>query len=186
MGFTIIVFAKAPIPGRVKTRLGLAPEEAARLHERFAGVTLKLCQQLGLPVELHTDEPTGAWPEFTGPRFLQAAGELGTRMLAAIERRTPALLLGSDAPTLPVSHLLRLMESTDDVTLGPTEDGGYYAIACRRWRPDLFAGVNWSSSTTCEETLRAARGCGLTAGTGPIWFDVDTCADLERLPLELR
>lgn len=183
----IIVFAKAPARGCVKTRLAarLGEERAARLHEAFVADTIEKARGLA-DVELHTDVATGAWMEFPVVRRLQCPGDLGARMLAALdtalgEGRPQAMILGSDAPSLPAGHLEALLASGADVALGPAEDGGYYAIACRVVKKNMFAGVNWSSAKTMRETIAAVRACGLSVAIGPSSFDVDTPADLARL-----
>jgi hypothetical protein len=173
----IRVFAKAPRPGFVKTRLGLAPAAAAALHERFVRQTLATALATGLPVELHTDVPTDAWPEVAVPRLLQVPGDLGARMQAAF----PGLILGSDAPTLPREHIEALIALPGDVVLGPAEDGGYWAILARRTHPEMFRGVAWSTARAREQTELACRDCGLSVSLGPEWFDIDEPADLKRL-----
>ena len=172
----IVVFAKAPRPGFVKTRLGLEPEVAAQLHEAFVRDALALA---GERAELHTDVETEAWRDVDVPRRLQVAGDLGARMLAAL----PALILGSDAPSLPASHLGELIATPGDVVLGPAEDGGYWAILARRTHPHMFEGVEWSTARTREQTIAACRACGLSVSLGPEWFDVDEPAGLRRLAL---
>jgi hypothetical protein len=186
---SVILFAKAPIPGQVKTRLrGVSAVEAARLHAAFVRDTVEMLRrfQPRADLELHTDVPTDEWTDLEVSRFLQAGEDLGARMLSALETRLAegrpqAVVLGSDAPTLPPSHVARLLDSTADVALGPAEDGGFYAIACRRTDPRMFAGVAWSEPVTLEQTLRAARACGLRVELGEPWYDVDTIEDLRRL-----
>jgi glycosyltransferase A (GT-A) superfamily protein (DUF2064 family) len=117
---------------------------------------------------------------------LQVEGDLGIRMLHALnaalsEDRPQAVIVGTDAPTLPASHLETALSSPADVTLIPTDDGGYCVIACRRTDPGMFHGVRWSGPATLEDTLRTAWKCGLTTAVGPSWFDVDTFTDLARL-----
>jgi rSAM/selenodomain-associated transferase 1 len=184
----LIVFAKAPEAGLVKSRLASAIGEdvAARLHE--AMVTDLMCR-LGvlrseIDVELHTDKPTASWPAV--PQRLQSGGDLGQRMLTAIacahEAGRPIVLLaGSDSPTLPLAHLRNLLSLPADVSLGPASDGGFYAISCRRMHPAMFEDVVWSCADTREQTVRAIRRTGLTVGLGPEWYDVDVPADLDRL-----
>jgi uncharacterized protein len=173
----IVVFAKAPRPGHVKTRLGLPPEWAARLHESFVRDALALAQAAAEHVELHTDVETEAWRDVAVPRRLQPAGDLGDRMLAAL----PALILGSDAPSLPLSRLTALIATPGDVVLGPAEDGGYWAILARRRDDRMFEGVEWSTASTREQTIAACRARGLTVALGPEWFDVDDPAGLRRI-----
>ncbi len=185
----MIVFAKAPVPGRVKTRLlpVLTAVEAAELHRRmvFEAWTLSASFRPHAAVELHTDEPTAAWPE-AHPRRLQAQGGLGSRMLAALTAGLASghgrcLILGSDAPGLPRDHLQHLLDSTADVALGPCEDGGYYAISCRRVTPTMFDGVRWSTADALSDTERAATSSGLLVERGLPWFDIDVPEDLARL-----
>jgi rSAM/selenodomain-associated transferase 1 len=181
----IVVFARAPVPGRVKTRLQLDPAAACRLHESMTRAVLATASLWG-EVELSTDGVTGAWPDHNGPRSVQCAGDLGARMLDAFRRTleagfTCALVLGSDAPTLPAAHIGALLASDSDVTLGPTEDGGYWGIACRKIAAAMFDGVEWSSSRTLETTVAAVKCAGLTVALGPEWWDVDGPADLARL-----
>jgi len=181
------VFAKAPVPGRVKTRLGVGPEQAAALHDRFVRATLDLVLRLPAAVELHTDIETAFWSDYQIPRFLQPPGDLGAKMLAALASRpAPVMIVGSDSPDLPLSHLESILASTADVTLGPTEDGGFYAIFCRATHPAMFDGVEWSTSHTREQTLAACAACGFSTALGDQWFDIDTPEDLSRLPVELR
>ena len=187
----IIIFAKAPTPGRVKTRLQppLTAEKAAELHDCLVRDTLELMLRFGetADVELHTDAETAAWGEYGLTRRLQGEGDLGAKMLRALARalleedRPQALIAGSDSPALRTEDIERLFAAEEDVALGPTEDGGYYAIACRVVKKNMFAGVNWSSAKTMRETIAAVRACGLSVAIGPSSFDVDTPADLARL-----
>lgn len=184
----IILFAKAPVPGRVKTRLlsRFSPEEAAELHHAFVADTLETLSKInGANCELHTDTISDAWPEANVTRSLQCEGNLGLRMFHALRgglaKAPRAMIVGSDAPTLPVSHLVELLGAPADVALGPTEDGGYYAIACRRIDERMFDGVHWSGPGAREETAKACEACGLSVALGHEWFDIDTPEDVDRL-----
>ena len=186
----IMLFAKAPVPGRVKTRLvpPLTPAVAASLHAAFVRDTLESLETLTaiVDVELHTDIVTDAWRDIVVPRQLQHEGDLGLKMLKALagaldRGHSPAFVLGSDSPSLPPAHLHTLMRLNADISLGPTEDGGYYAIGATRVHPDLFAGVRWSTPHTLNDTVHACAECGLTTELGAAWFDVDDPPDLERL-----
>jgi hypothetical protein len=96
----------------------------------------------------------------------------------------------SDTPTLPTGLLERAVtlvaSGEHDLVLGPSEDGGYYLIGLRRVHRDLFEDMPWSTSAVLEETLRRARGLGLSGACLAGWYDVDTGADLERLVAELE
>lgn len=186
----LILFAKAPIPGRVKTRLlpAVDPAGAAELHRAFVQDMIELLSPLSAAVdlELSTDVQTSAWNENSVRRSLQAGGDLGARICFALSMalaagRPRAMVLGSDSPALARDHLVELLEIDADVALGPTDDGGYYAVACRRVHPGMFDGVRWSTSHTLADTVKAVRKCGLSAAIGTRCFDVDEPSDLERL-----
>lgn len=184
----IVVFAKAPRPGFVKTRLGLEPAAAASVYADFVRQTLQTITLLHeeAAVELSLDMECTDWGEFKIPRSRQAEGDLGIRLYSALERGLAAehanvLILGSDSPTLPAEHIRRLLAHDSDVALGPTLDGGYYGIACRKIRPTMFDGVRWSTSDALADTVRAVERCGLSCSIGPEWFDVDRPEDLGRL-----
>jgi rSAM/selenodomain-associated transferase 1 len=180
----IILFARAPVAGQVKTRLeqALGAEATLELHQAFVLDMLdKLLTLSGAAaIELHTDIQTDAWRRPEVALRMQTDGDLGSRMLHALDGRW-ACIVGSDAPTLPVSHIEALLASEADVALGPCEDGGYYAISCRRTRPEMFQGVEWSSARAFEQTEESARRCGLSVERGPGWYDVDRPEDLRRL-----
>jgi len=191
----IVLFAKAPLAGHVKTRLSppLPPDLAARLHDAFVRDTLESLDSLdkSADLELHTDIPTDAWADIAVPRKLQHEGDLGLKMLQAFDDalkagRERVMIVGSDSPTLPASHLDLLLRAPDDVALGPTLDGGFYAIACTRIHPRMFDGVVWSAPDTLNRTVCAIRECGLSVAQGGAWYDVDTPGDLERLASDAR
>ena len=189
----IILFARAPVAGQVKTRLEATLGAAATL-ELYSAFVLDMLDKLLIlsplaDIELHTDTPTDAWRRTLVTPGEQAPGDLGLKMLHALSAalelgREQVCIVGSDAPTLPVSHLRALLESPADVALGPCEDVGYYAIACRRTHPRMFDGVAWSSAETLAQTEEAARRYGLSVERGPGWYDVDRPEDLLRLERE--
>jgi rSAM/selenodomain-associated transferase 1 len=186
----ILLFAKAPVAGNVKTRLQetLGAAATLALHESFVLDMLDKLLTLSefADIELHTDIKTDVWrrPQVTVRE--QAEGDLGLKMLHALsaglaEGREQVCIVGSDAPTLPMAHLRTLIAGPADVAMGPCEDGGYYAIACRRTHPNMFQAVAWSSAVALEQTEDAVRRCGLSVERGPGWYDVDRPEDLLRL-----
>jgi rSAM/selenodomain-associated transferase 1 len=184
----VIVFAKAPRPGFVKTRLGLEPTAAALLYSKFVRRTVQTVKRLHgeATVELSVNMECADWSEFPIPRTVQPDGDLGVRLYAALQRGLSAghpsvTILGSDSPTLTVEHVKWLVNSSADVSLGPTMDGGYYGIACRKIHPRMFDGIRWSTSDALQDTILAVEHCGLTRALGPEWFDVDRPEDLQRL-----
>jgi rSAM/selenodomain-associated transferase 1 len=186
----LILFAKAPVAGRVKTRLcpPLTPEQAASLHTALVRETIEMLSTFSdvADVELSSDTAGEFWPGERVPRSVQPAGDLGARLYHALagaltRDHAVAMVVGSDSPGLPASHIAALLESVADVTLGPTLDGGFFAIACSRVHVSMFAGVRWSTEFTLDDALRSVVQCGLTVATGPAWFDVDVEDDLERM-----
>jgi rSAM/selenodomain-associated transferase 1 len=186
----IILFAKAPLAGHVKTRLQewLGAGATLALHEAFVLDMLDKLLTLSdfADVELHTDIKTDVWRRDQVTLGEQFPGDLGLKMLHALstglaEGREQVCIVGSDTPTLPAAHLRTLLTSPADVALGPCEDGGYYAIACRRTHPEMFSGVTWSSAGALAQTEEAAARCRLSVERGPGWYDVDLPEDLRRL-----
>lgn len=184
----VIVFAKAPRAGFVKTRLELDPTAAALLYTEFVRRTLNAVFTLRdeAELELSLDVPCGAWSEFSIVRTIQQEGNLSVRLYSALELglstgHPNVVILGSDSPTLPVEHIRFLLDCKADVALGPTLDGGYYGIGCRKTRPMMLHGIRWSTSDALRDTVRAVQRCGLSHALGPEWFDIDNPEDLRRL-----
>ena len=183
----LIVFAKAPRPGFVKTRLGLEPTSAASLYIEFVRRTLQTASGFRheTELELSLDAPCAAWTEFSVRRSVQREGDLGVRLQAALERGfsmgyPKVVIIGSDSPTLPETHIRWLLNCTSDVALGPTLDGGYYGIGCNKVRHGMFENVRWSTENALRDTTSAIERCGMSYEIGPEWFDVDTPEDLHR------
>lgn len=192
----IIVFAKAPRPGGVKTRLcpPLSPESAALLHARMVRHTLATaCAAAPGRVELHcspmTDDPffiECAHAHGIGLRA-QAGGDIGRRMAHAMRdasRMQPLLLIGTDCPARSADELriaLRALHEGDDAVLGPVDDGGYSLIGLARFEPAIFEGIEWSTARVGMQTRARFAQLGLRWRTLPPSWDVDLPADLQRL-----
>lgn len=182
-----MLFARAPVAGHVKTRLaaGVGAGAAARLHEAFVRDVAGRAAARH-PIELHLDEETDAWPEFSCPRRLQPAGNLGVRMLTALGESLgrgldQVAILGTDTPDLPEALIEELFHGDSDVRLGPAVDGGFWGISCRRIVDRMFDDVPWSSTRTLERTVAACRRGGLSVSFASPWADVDEPLDLRRL-----
>ena len=190
----IILFAKAPVVGQVKTRLvpAITPEFAAELHVAFVSDMIDRFHLFpGADFELHTDIRSDAWAAPVVTRKLQTPGNLGLKMVHALDRGLRAgyervIIVGSDAPTLPASAVSTLLAADADIAFGPADDGGFYAISARRVDPAMFDGVAWSRPDTLANAIEAVRRRNLSVAFGPPWFDVDSPEDLDRLLLEPR
>ena len=194
---TLVVFAKAPLPGRVKTRLTplLGEHGAARLQARMIEGTLRVAREAGFArVELHCA------PDARHPLFkklarsdsltlrAQTRGDLGARMLAACTRALRAsravIVIGTDCPVLRAADLqraVRALRGGSDAVLAPAEDGGYALIGLRRTSARLFSGIEWGSETVLAETRRRLRELGWRWRELRTVWDVDRPEDYRRL-----
>ena len=182
----VVVLAKEPVPGKVKTRLigALTPEEAAALAQAALADTLEAVDDLpGVRRVLALDGRPGPWvpPGFTV--VPQVTGGLDRRIAGAFDSVLgpdggpgPALLVGMDTPQL--GPLLRAVDFGDhDAVLGLADDGGYWAVGLRRPDPALFHGVPMSEAVTGQAQLERLRGAGLRVRLLPPLRDVDTVSD---------
>lgn len=183
----LAVFAKAPLPGRVKTRLALPPGKSAQLYAAFVRDTLQKAAALGPPVCVFFDGDR-ALLEPLAPANVRWAGQGGGDLGARLARvPAPCLILGTDSPHLPPSVLRLALDALThhDVVLGPAEDGGYYLIGLRGGQPALFDDIAWSTDAVMAQTLARADALGLSVFQTPSWYDLDTPADLRRLARDL-
>jgi hypothetical protein len=184
MNIPVLVFSRAPVPGRVKTRLAarLGDWRAARLHLRLTRLALRTARAAACgPVELHVTADHAA---FTGPerRFLQKGNSLGERMYRALRRHRRAILIGADCPALRPADLRRAARrlcAGYRVVIAPTEDGGYALIAAQHPPLALFEGVAWGEPRVFAQTAQRLRGMRWSR-LRTLW-DVDRPEDLARL-----
>jgi hypothetical protein len=201
MRIALCIMAKAPEPGRVKTRLcpPLSPADAAELYRCFLLDKIAQARQVAgaEPVLAFAPAEAAAVFEALAPGFtllVQRGADLTARLVAVCDELfqdgcDAAIVIDSDTPTLPTERLERavavMKEGGCDVVLGESEDGGYYLIGLRRLHPELFEGMRWSTPTVLEETERRVRALGLSSTRLDAWYDVDTEADLVRLQADL-
>ena len=165
----IAVFAKAPLPGRVKTRLHacMSAEQAADLHAAFVVDFWDRLRGLrDVSRYLYCDQSWASFERLAEPenyRLQQGAG-LGERMFTCIEElsargHSRIVLLGSDSPTLPLEYIDQAFRCLDQASavLGPADDGGFYALGCHRPHPGMFSGVTWSSTSSTSLPCSSAR-----------------------------
>ncbi len=202
MPAALVIFAKAPIPGQVKTRLtpALTEDEAATLHGSFVLDTLERTKAAVGRFKLPVDRFLACAPSSShvffrimearhGVTLLDQQGEdLGIRMHHAFDslfRRgyQRICLVGTDVPSLPLTYYRDAMEALvhHDVVIGPANDGGYYLIGLTRPHHDLFINIPWSTDGVMTRTQQKAITAGLRVSLLPPWSDVDTIANLEAL-----
>jgi uncharacterized protein len=196
----LLVFARLPEPGRVKTRL--AAEIGA---ERALAVYESMLRDLIASVGPSTPETEieFLWPPspnvngaalrraFAQHAVAMQTGEtLGDRLSMAFSERfffhrtQKIVAIGVDDPLLPrelIDHAFALLDSCEWV-LGPAEDGGYYLAGCRAmsFEPSVFQDIDWGTPRVLQSTISRIAATGRTMALLPQRFDIDTAADLER------
>ncbi len=197
----LLIFAKYPRPGEVKTRLvpPLSFDESSALYQAFLLDALDVYDTLRPTVEpvLYLAAPNdreamrellrGTDSERLDIRVQQGAG-LGQRLESAFAEAfadgcTGACAIGTDHPTLPLDYVRRALAGLGayDLVIGPADDGGYYLLGLSAARPALLRGMPYSQPELYAATTQAARRDGLRMLELPLWYDVDDAGSLRRL-----
>lgn len=196
----LIIFTRYPVAGKAKTRLipALGAEGAANLQRQMTEHTLAqvqtLQQQFALDVEVWFAATSARQTEqqqmqnWLGNHWHyqpQQGNDLGERLLYAIQsafvaQRQSVVTIGTDCPSLTANHIQQAFQllSQHDLVLGPATDGGYYLIGLRRFIPDLFIGIAWSSETVLQKTVETATRLGLSIAYLDRLTDIDRPEDL--------
>lgn len=190
----VIIFAKAPVPGRVKTRLisALGKDGAAELARTMLLETLAEARaaEIGIPeicVDPHPADPAwvGLLPESGFHVMFQGGGDLGERLARAtvsgLAEDGAVLLIGTDCPALDRDRLREMAARlrNSDAVVCPAEDGGYVALGLRKFDRSLFTGISWSSPVVAEQTIGRIEALGWSLDIGETLRDIDVPADLE-------
>jgi uncharacterized protein len=193
----IIIFAKAPLPGLVKTRLipVLGELGAAALARRMLSDTLAkaIASQLG-PVELCVspfDHPVWSSLDIANTVAItdQGEGDLGERMARACARSIAAgefvLLIGTDCPACDRPYLEAMAQAMvdHDAVIAAASDGGYPAIGLRVFDDSIFREIAWSTNAVLQETVERFKSLGWKFQVFPVLHDIDEPQDLKYLPL---
>jgi rSAM/selenodomain-associated transferase 1 len=197
---TLVIMAKAPRPGAVKTRLAssLSPGAITEFYCCLLGDTLALARSL------HDVEVAIVCPQSD----LRELAELAGREVCVVAQKGEGLAAGltsvfahftkdhprrtiafnSDSPHLPRSVLADAFETlaAHDLVVGPTHDGGYYLVGAKTSHPMLFASDGMGTSSALERLLSRARTLELSVGFAAPFYDIDIADDLTRLAAELR
>jgi hypothetical protein len=192
----IVVMARRPVAGAVKTRLaaGIGDDAACRFYEAFLIDTLAACASVSADVIVSYDagaEDARTYVAALAPGAAvtpQPDAPFGQRLAAGMAHAFTrgykrVAIIGSDIPQMHASAITGafalLCEA--DVVVAPTDDGGYYLLAATAFHPGLFEDIDWSSGRECAQTLAHVRQLGLTIALGTPTFDIDTVDDLHRL-----
>ena len=189
----LVVMAKAPRLGQVKTRLAREIGDVAALAF-FRHTCLDLLRRmspdprwqtvLALSPDMAVHEE-GVWPEGV-PRIAQGPGDLGARMGRLLRDMPPGpvVIVGGDIPGISNEHIARAFDAlgTADTVLGPADDGGYWLVGMKRFPrvPEIFDGVRWSSEYALADTKANIERAGLTLALADMMNDIDTGADYRR------
>lgn len=191
----IVIFAKAPVAGKAKTRLipALGAAGAAHLAERMLADTVAEVLASGIEAELCASPAPGSeeWQPFLPalpiPVTDQGDGDLGARLARAAERVLEqgqrVLLMGSDCPQLR-RHRLRAAAdalAAHDAVLHPALDGGYALLGLSRFDPSIFTGIPWSTASVASDTVARIQRLGWPLHIGDTLRDVDEPEDLDHL-----
>lgn len=195
MRVAISVFAKAPVEGRVKTRL------AATVGNRVARFFYqKMCSYVvDVSVRAHMARVSVWCTPQPHPYFrrlvrhnqvklsVQPPGDLGQRLRRVAQRELltadAVLLIGADAIGLTSQHLIEAVQQLSigvDVVVAPAGDGGYTLIGMRQVQPAVFQRIPWGSAKVMRSTAARCRSAGLVLGELPLAADLDTAQDLKR------
>jgi rSAM/selenodomain-associated transferase 1 len=189
---TLVIFLKAPVAGRAKTRLGksLGAGRAAAIYRRLSANTIAHGSRGNWRTVLAVDPVTALagyeslWPPQLD-RVAQGRGDLGSRMRRVFDGLAagPVVIIGSDAPGLRSQHIRAAFKSLEgaDAVIGPAPDGGYWLIglARRRDAARLFKGVRWSSAHALRDTV-ASLPLSFRVATLETLADVDDAEDLAK------
>lgn len=197
MGPCLVVIAKQPERGKVKTRIAsvLGGDQAAELYRCALRDTLTLAGSVAdvthvLSYAPPTDEGRMYFAR-TAPTFAlipQQGMAFGERLSGTFARLlhdySPVVLIGSDSPDLPTEFIARafaLLRAEADAVIGPATDGGYYLLGMRSMHPSLFECIDWSTEAVLAQTRERASAAGLQMADLPPWHDLDTVDDLLAL-----
>ncbi len=199
------IMAKAPRPGKVKTRLSppLTPEQAATLNTCFLQDTTLTIDSLvveGACAGVISYTPAGDESLFEGLlpesyRLIPQRGDgFGERLLTTAQDLlacgfSSVCLIDSDSPTVPREAFRMAVDALNKpgnrIVIGPSHDGGYYLIGMKQAHSELFTNITWSTPSVFAETEAAAHAINIEVVTLPLWYDVDDAATLAVLQAEL-
>lgn len=201
----LAVMAKAPRPGKVKTRLSppLTPHQAAAINTCFLQDTTT--NIAGLAEEtactgVISYTPIGDEYLFdgllpAGYRLIPQRGDgFGERLLTTAQDLfqcgfASVCLIDSDSPTVPTEAFAAAVDALqrpgDRIVLGPSHDGGYYLIGLKQAHAAVFENISWSTASVLSETVAAIQRTGVELVTLPLWYDVDDAESLSVLRSEL-
>lgn len=197
----LIVFAKEPEAGKVKTRLQgyLSKDMCVKLYKAFLKDTLELVRAIKCFDKVLAYDPSTLEPKYlkTIARdfmfYKQNGRNLGEKMHNAFKfvqerNNVKVVIIGSDSPNLPLNYIKEAYRRLDrsDIVLGPSHDGGYYLVGLKKPCAGIFKGVKWSSKTVLEDTVKNIRFLSKKVSVLEKWYDIDDSIGLVLLKEDLK
>lgn len=196
----LILFARTPRIGKVKTRLNpkLTKETILKLYTRFLDDSIEKISRISESDHFIAGFPAEDLAFFDNVSqernisvFPQSGNDLGEKMRNAFDDRfnegyEKVVIIGSDSPSLPLENIQMAFRSDKDIVIGPSTDSGYYLIGMNRKRIELFEGVAWGSNTVLRETLKNIQLARVSLELLPLWYDVDEFQDLALLKTHVQ
>ena len=186
----IQIFCKAPVLGKVKTRLiqEIGARSALDLYKQMFDRLMAdfLLDSPVVELWISPDKDHGFFEQYAVPRFQQAGADLGAKMSEALRdgltRHESVILIGTDLPLINMSYIDRAASCLKDheVVLGPAEDGGYGLVGVKAETPYMFSGIDWGTEKVLSQTCKRLNKVGLGYSLLPLIWDVDRPEDLQR------
>ena len=189
---SLIIFAKNPIPGKVKTRLAatMGDEAAFAVYQQLLDHTVAVTKALPvLKTVFYSDfiETSDIWERRIYQKQLQQGSDLGERMSHAFANsftngQNETAIIGTDCFELTEAIITAAFVhlKIHDIVIGPARDGGYYLLAMKQYHPELFENINWSTNQVFDQTAGLCKELNLSVFQLPVLGDIDHESDLER------
>lgn len=193
----LMIFIKNPVEGKVKTRLGasIGSANALQVYKKLLNHTREVVLQLSMDRQVwyssmidHRD----SWSSDEFEKKLQHGSDLGERMSSAFESAfnsgyNKVVIIGSDCFDLSYHHIENafLALNDHDAVIGPSKDGGYYLLGMKKYIPQLFSDIEWSTPEVFEKTVQHFKSTDLSFTTLDVLNDIDTIEDLRESNISL-
>lgn len=196
----LIIFAKYPKPGHVKTRLAssIGRRDATQFYSLCAQRIFLECRRLLFDsyvffANSNNKARVRAWVG-SGPSLIAQVGDdLGARMTNAFNLvykngASKAIIIGTDVPDLSAKIIIKAEEllTRHDMVIGPSRDGGYYLLGLKRMNPELFKNIQWSTSSVFKATMEKAFSMGMSVAELAVLADIDTREELFEWTKKVR
>lgn len=188
----LLIFIKNPEKGKVKTRLAetIDDKKALEVYHRLLSITKRETVSLNSDRQVWYSryvDKDDIWENGEYEKRLQKGRNLGERMREAfrqafVDGYEKAVIIGSDCAELTREIIQRAFSKLEDsdVVIGPSEDGGYYLLGMKSFHPELFADIEWSTSSVFTQTVKRAENLGLSLHVLLMLNDIDTEEDLDQ------